>query len=69
MADIQIIDQLDKPVEVVKIDLDHPSSLVKYLKTELLHLAVVPDCLDRKDLLLNQAATKPIKFQAATQSE
>jgi hypothetical protein len=67
LADILITDQLDKPVEVVKIDLAHPSSLVKYLKTELLHLAVVPDFLDRKDLLLSQAATKPIKFQATTQ--
>jgi hypothetical protein len=67
LTDIQITDQLDKPVEVVKIDLAHPSSLVKYLKTELLHLAVVPDFLDRKDLLLSQAAAKPIKFQATTQ--
>jgi hypothetical protein len=67
LPDIQITDQLDKPVETVKIDLSHPSSLIKYLKTELLHLAVVPDFLARKDLVLSQAATKPIKFQATTQ--
>ncbi|MGA2596068.1 MAG: hypothetical protein ABSH09_03550 [Bryobacteraceae bacterium] len=67
MPDIQITDQLDKPVETVKIDLTHPSSLVKYLKTELLHLAVVPDFLAKKDSTLSQAATKPIQFQAKAQ--
>jgi hypothetical protein len=42
MDDIQITDQLDKPIDSIKIDLEHPSSLVKYLKTEVLHLAVIP---------------------------
>jgi hypothetical protein len=64
MADIQITDELDKPIPTVKIDLTHPSSLVKYLKTEALHLAVLPDFLARKDEILTQAATKPIVFQA-----
>jgi hypothetical protein len=64
MPDIQITDQLDKPIETVKVDLSQPSSLVKYLKTELLHLAVVPDFVARKDLVLSLAATKPIQFQA-----
>ncbi len=64
MPDIAITDQLDKPVESIKIDLSHPSSLVKYLKTELLHLAVLPDFLALKDSILSQAATKPIQFQA-----
>jgi hypothetical protein len=41
--------------------------LVKYLKTELLHLAVLPDFLARKDSVLSQAATKPIQFQTKTQ--
>jgi hypothetical protein len=67
MPDIQVTDQLDKPVEAIKIDLTHPSSLVKYLKTELLHLAVLPDFLARKDSILSQAATKPIQFQAKAQ--
>jgi len=67
MPDIQITDQLDKPVETIKIDLTHPSSLVKYLKTELLHLAVLPDFLARKDSILSEAATKPIQFQANAQ--
>ncbi len=67
MPDIQITDQLDKPVETVKIDLTHPSSLVKYLKAELLHLAVVPDFLAKKDDTLSQAAykTDPISSQGA----
>src|ERR1043166_5380070 len=64
MPDIQITDQLDKPIEDVKIDLTHPSSLITYLKTQALHLAVVPDFLARKDGVLSQAATKPIQFQA-----
>lgn len=67
MPDIQVTDQLDKPVETIKIDLSHPSSLVKYLKTELLHLAVLPDFLALKDSILSQAATKPIQFQAHAQ--
>jgi hypothetical protein len=69
MPDIQVTDQLDKPVESIKIDLSHPSSLIKYLKTELLHLAVFPDFLAKKDSLLTQAATKPIQFQAKAQQE
>ncbi len=67
MPDIQVTDQLDKPVETIKIDLTHPSSLVKYLKTELLHLAVVPDFLTKKNSILSQAAPKPIQFQAKAQ--
>jgi hypothetical protein len=64
MADIAITDQLDKPVESVKVDLAQPSSLVKYLQTQLLHLAVVPDFLARKDLVLSEAATKPTQYHA-----
>jgi hypothetical protein len=44
MADIQITDAMDKPTGIA-IDLKQPSSLLKYLKSELLHLAVVPDFL------------------------
>jgi hypothetical protein len=67
MPDIEVTDQLDKRVETIKIDLSHPSSLIKYLKSELLHLAVLPDFLARKDSILSQAATKPIQFQAKAQ--
>jgi hypothetical protein len=69
MPDIQITDQLDRPVTAVKIDLARPSSLVTYLKTEALHLAVVPDFLERKDKILTQAATSPIRFQASAKHE
>lgn len=64
MPDIQITDAMDKPIGIA-IDLKHPSSLFKYLKGELLHLAVLPDFLARKDLPLRKAATKPVQFQAS----
>jgi len=66
MPDIQITDSMDKPIGIA-IDLKHPSSLFKYLKSELLHVAVLPDFLARKDLPLRKAATKPIQFQASAQ--
>jgi hypothetical protein len=69
IPDIQVTDQLDKPVESIKIDLTHPSSLVKYLKTEVLHLAVLPDFLARKDDTLSQAAAKPLQFEAKAQQK
>lgn len=69
MPDIQITDQLDKPIPTIPVDLSHPSSLFKYLKAELLHLAVLPDFLQRKDEVLSQAATKPVQFQAKLQHE
>ncbi len=67
MADIQVTDQLDKPIASIKVDLSNPSSLLKYLKTEALHLAVGPDFLARKDSVLSQAATKPIQFEGKAQ--
>ena len=69
MPDIQVTDQLDKPIPNIKVDLAQPSSLIKYLKTELLHLVVLPDFLTIKDSILSQAATKPIQFQAKAQHE
>src|SRR5438046_3068174 len=47
MADIQVTDDLGKSAPNVKIDLSQPSSLLKYAKTELLHLAVAPDFIER----------------------
>lgn len=64
MADLQITDELGKPLSSVNIDLSHPSSLINYLKGELLHLAVFPDFLRCKDELLSQAAAKPVTLQA-----
>ena len=68
MPDIRVTDNLDNPVGNVKIDLSHPSSLVKYLKTELLHLAVLPDFMEIRDIPLGQAAAaKPLNFAVAAQ--
>jgi hypothetical protein len=68
MPDVNVTDNLDNPVDSIKVDLTHPSSLVKYLKTELLHLAVVPDFLALKDTPIGQAAAaKPLTFQATAQ--
>jgi len=64
MADIQITDDVGKPIDGIKLDLAHPSSLVKYLKSELLHLAVFPDFLKLKDSPLGQAAHQAITFKA-----
>ena len=69
MPDIQITDQVKTPVVTIKVDPTHPSSLAKYLKTELLHLAVLPDFLALKDKGLDQAAPKPIQFQAKVQEK
>ena len=70
MPDIQITDQLGVPVPAVKVDLSQPSSLVKYLQTELLHLAVVPDFLQMQNTPISQAAgTKPVSFDAKAQHQ
>ena len=49
MADISLTDSMDKTIYAAAIDLSHPSSLLRYLQSEVLHLAVLPDFLDRKD--------------------
>jgi len=63
MADIQLTDDLGKSAPDVKIDLSQPSSLLKYAKTELLHLAVAPDFIARAPQPLTTAAPNPISFQ------
>src|SRR6476620_3539761 len=63
MADIQLTDDLGKSAPDVKIDLSQPSSLLKYAKTELLHLAVAPDFITRAPQPLMTAAPNPISFQ------
>jgi hypothetical protein len=63
MADIQITDDLGKSAPEVKIDLSRPSSLLKYAKSELLHLAVAPDFIARASQPLTTAAPNPISFQ------
>ena len=70
MPDIKITDNLDNPVQSIKVDLTHPSSLVNYLRAEILHLAVVPDFLAMKDTPIGQAAAaKPLTFEASVQNK
>ena len=69
MADIQLTDDLGKAAPDVKIDLSQPSSLLKYAKAELLHLAVAPDFIARAPQLLTAAAPDPISFQLKLQHE
>lgn len=67
MADIQLTDDLGKSAPNVKIDLSHPSSLLKYAKTEILHLVVAPDFMVRAAQPLRTAAPNPISFQLQLQ--
>jgi hypothetical protein len=64
MADFRITDELDKPVAPVQLDLTQPSSLLGYLKSEVLHLAILPDFLKRRDEVLSKVAAQPVSFQA-----
>lgn len=70
MPDIKITDNVGNPVDDIKVDLLHPSSLVRYLKAELLHLAVLPDFLATKDTAIGQAAAaKPLTFEGSAQNK
>jgi|KBSMisStaDraftv2_1062788.scaffolds.fasta_scaffold05075_1 hypothetical protein len=65
MPDISLTDSMDNTVSAATIDFSHGSSLLRYLQSEVLHLAVLPDFLDRKDKILSQAATEPIQLTAS----
>src|SRR4051794_33820494 len=65
MPDISFTDSMDNSVSAATIDLSHPSSLLRYIQSDVLHLAVLPDFLDRKDKILSEAATRPIQFTAS----
>ena len=67
MADIQLTDDLGKSVPDVKIDLSQPSSLLRYARTELLHVAVAPDFIAQASQPLTTAAPNPISFQLTLQ--
>jgi hypothetical protein len=69
MADIQLTDDLGKSAPDFKIDLSQPSSLLKYAKTELLHLAVAPDFIERASQPLTAAAPNPVSFQLKVQHQ
>ena len=59
MPDFSISDSLGNPVDISSVKWTSASSLYNYLKSEALHLAVVPDYLKVKDKPLTQAAPKP----------
>jgi hypothetical protein len=63
MPDIQITDDLGNSAAQVTVDLKNPSSLLKYAQTELLHLIVVPEFVQRAPKKLAEAAPNPISFQ------
>jgi hypothetical protein len=69
MADIQVTDNLGASAPKVKIDLSQPSSLLQYAKTELLHLLVAPEFIQRAPQRLTEAAPNPISFDLKLKHE
>ena len=69
MADFKISDSLGNPVDTSTVKWTSASSLCNYLKSELLHLAVAPDFMARKDQLLTEAAPKPVTFGLSVQHD
>ena len=63
MPDIEITDTFGKTVDSVSVNPGDASSLFKYLKSELMHLIVLPDLLDAARKTLTQAAPQPSQFQ------
>jgi hypothetical protein len=63
MPSFSLTDDLGKQVDNVKVDFTSASSLFKYLRSQLLHLIVVPDYLALRDKPLMEAAPQPIQFQ------
>src|ERR1700733_12516883 len=63
MPDFSITDSLGNPVDGVKVDWTSASSLFTYLKSEGMHLIVLPDFQALKDKGIAQAAPKPLTFQ------
>ena len=69
MPDLSITDSLGNPVDISTVNWTSASSLYNYLKSEALHLAVVPDYLAVKDEPLTQAVPKPTTFQLTVQHD
>jgi len=62
MPEFSLTDSLDQPVDIAKVNFSSGSALFTYLRSDLLHLAVAPDFIERKDKPLAQAAPKPTTF-------
>lgn len=69
MPDFSITDSLGNPLDISEVNWSSTSSLFNYAKSELLHLTVAPDFVQRKDQPLTQAAPKPTTFQLSLQHE
>jgi hypothetical protein len=62
MPTFSLTDDIGQPVDNVKVDWTSASSLFRYLRSQVLHLIVVPDYLDRRTKPLAEAAPQPIDF-------
>jgi hypothetical protein len=69
MPDLSITDSLGNPIDISAVKWTSASSLYNYLKSEVLHLAVVPDYVKIKDQPLTQAVPKPVNFQLTVQHD
>src|ERR1051326_8929993 len=63
MPTFSLTDDIGQPVDNVKVDWTSASSLFRYLRSQVLHLIVVPDYLDRRKKPLAEAAPQPLDFQ------
>lgn len=69
MPDLKISDSLGNPLDISMVNWTSASSLYNYLKSELLHLVVIPDYLKIKDQRLSQAISKPTSFQLSAKHD
>jgi hypothetical protein len=63
MADISITDTLGNPLDTVPVKLDSASSILNYLKSEVMHLTVAPEFVQVTKQTLTQAAPQPVEFR------
>ncbi len=69
MPDLSITDSLGDPVDISAVKWTSASSLYNYLKSEVLHLAVVPDFIKIKDEALTLAVPKPTTFKLSVEHD
>src|SRR5689334_17100378 len=63
MPTFSLTDNAGNAVENVKVDWTSASSLFRYLRSQLLHLIVVPDYLALRHKPLAEAAPQPLDFE------
>jgi hypothetical protein len=69
MPDFSIKDSLGNPVDIAQVNWTSASSLGNYVKSQALHLIVVPDFIARKDKTLTEAAPKPLTFHLSVKHD